>query len=84
MGRLFVLPPLISRETAVYAAYLHQQALTGNALGLVVGILRPERKYLVHVVGHALRDPVWARGIVPAIDDELYDLIEGIKPNPLV
>lgn len=67
----------ISTDTIEAFAKLLEGAMEGKYVGAVIGVIRPRRRYTVHCIGDACRNPTFARGVVQAIDDELRYSIHG-------
>jgi hypothetical protein len=67
----------ISADTIEAFAKLLEGAIEGRYVGAVIGVIRPRRRYSVHCIGEASRNPTFARGVVQAIDDDLRDSIHG-------
>jgi hypothetical protein len=67
----------VSTDTIEAFAKLLEGAMEGRYVGAVIGVIHPRRRYTVHCIGEASKNPTFARGVVAAIDDELRHSIHG-------
>ena len=52
-------------------------AKSGEAVGLVFGLMFKRKRYIVDCAGEVWRNPTFARGVVCAIDDRLREMVHG-------
>lgn len=72
----------ISNDNKEALAQLTDLEKRGELIGFAFVAMLKQRKFFVNVAGEAYRNPVFARGCVSALDDELGLRARG-KPNNL-
>lgn len=66
-----VVPKAPNMETVSCLEQLLEDATRGDLIGIAFGALYRERRFIVDVVGECERNPVFTRGLVAELDDEL-------------
>lgn len=61
----------VSTDTVECLELLLQRAKRGEVIGLAYCAMLHQRAFVVNTAGEAHRSPVFARGMVAALDDEL-------------
>jgi hypothetical protein len=64
----------VSTDTVECLELLLQRARSGEVIGLAFCAMLKQRAFIVNTAGEAHRSPVFARGMVAALDDELAKL----------
>ncbi len=67
----------ISADSVEAIQQILEGFIRGQYTGAGVGLIRPRRRFTVHCLGEACRNPTLARGLCLSIDDELSDLLHG-------
>ena len=70
-----IVQPAVSAETVEAIEFPLAEARAGHIIGLAWISLHPGDQYRVDVVGEAGRQPVFVRGTLPVLDDELAKII---------
>lgn len=70
-------PMTISHDTIKAAELILSSSQKGQCIGMGVVLLFKRRRYMVEVVGDAIRDPVFMRGAVLSLDDALREIAHG-------
>jgi hypothetical protein len=63
----------ISADTTTALRQLLELAEDGQLIGVAFAGMMRQRKFFVNTAGEARRNPVFARGMVAALDDQLSD-----------
>lgn len=66
-----ILQPEVSRDTVRCLEGLLEAAKAGEVVGVAYAAIHRRRNFRVHICGEAYRAPVFARGCVAVLDDEL-------------
>lgn len=72
-----LLPDTVSNDTVECLALLLRRARAGEVIGLAFCAMLKQRAFIVNTAGEAHRSPVFARGMVAALDDELGKRMGG-------
>ena len=70
--------PAVSRDTIERLEQLLEEAKSGKLQGMAFVAIYEHRNFKVKVCGEADRSPVFARGALASLDDELADRIRGV------
>jgi hypothetical protein len=70
----------ISTETTEALEQMLELARRGELIGLAFAGMLRQRKFFVNTAGEAHRSPVFARGMVAALDDELSERAKQRPP----
>lgn len=70
-----LLKPEVSRDTVRCLEGLLEAARAGEVVGVAYAAIHRRRNFRVHLCGEAYRSPVFARGCVAVLDDELSQRI---------
>lgn len=73
-ANLSLVPETISRDTIELLEQLLDDAKRGRVLGVVFVAMYKRREFVGDATGEAYRNPVFARGMVAALDDYLAEL----------
>lgn len=75
MNRPFrLVPDALSHDTVELLEQLLDEARRGRILGLAFVAMYKRREFIANTAGEAYRNPVFARGMVAALDDHLGDM----------
>lgn len=66
-----LVPDAISTDTTTALRQLLELAERGELIGVAFAGMLQQRRFFVNTAGEAHRNPVFARGMVAALDDEL-------------
>lgn len=66
-----VIDDQLSHDTIECLERLLQEARSGRVVGVAYAAIFKRRNFMVHACGEAHRSPVYARGVVAVLDDEL-------------
>lgn len=69
----------VSHDTLECLETLADAARNRSVIGIAFVALLPQRKYIVNTAGGFHSDPTMARGCLAALDDELSEMIRGIR-----
>ncbi len=69
-----LVPDNISHETLEAAQEINRLATSGQAIGLIFGVMLRHRRYIVNSAGECHRNPTFALGMVSMLDAELRQL----------
>lgn len=69
----------VSNDTIACLAVLLEQAKRGELIGIAFAAALKGNNYIVNTAGEAYRNPVYARGIIAVLDDQLSRRIH--RPN---
>jgi len=72
-----LVPDTVSNDTQEALRELLELAERGELIGLAFAGMLRQRKFFVDTAGEAHRSPVFARGMVAALDDELGKRMGG-------
>jgi hypothetical protein len=72
-----MVPDSVSTDTVECLALLLRRARAGEIIGLAFCAMLKQRSFIVNTAGEAHRSPVFARGMVAALDDELGKRMGG-------
>jgi hypothetical protein len=61
----------LSHETVACLEFLLKEAKNGEVIGIAFAAMLRKRRFLTDTAGECYRNPVFARGMVAALDDEL-------------
>lgn len=73
-ANLSLVPETISHDTIELLEQLLDDAKRGRVLGVAFVAMRKRREFIGDVTGEAYRNPVFARGMIAALDDYLAEL----------
>ncbi len=65
----------LSDDTVECLATLLDDAKRGRVLGIAFAAILSRREFITNTAGECSRNPVFARGLVAALDDELRDMV---------
>lgn len=68
-----------SEETEIYLSARHREAARGDLIGLASIVMYGHNHYALAIKGEIRRSPIFARGLLPELDDELARIIHGGK-----
>lgn len=68
-------PDNLSEDTIECLEQLLDAAKRGHLLGLAYAAMLRRREFITNTAGECRRNPVFARGIVASLDDELRDMV---------
>lgn len=66
-----LVPDAISNDTATALRQLLDLAERGELIGVAFAAMMRQRRFFVNTAGEAHRNPVFARGMVAALQDDL-------------
>lgn len=66
-----LVPDTISTDTTQALEEMLAMARRGELIGIAFACILKRREYFVNTAGEAHRNPMFARGIVAALDDDL-------------
>jgi hypothetical protein len=72
-----LIPDKLSVDTVEVLETLLQHARAGEVIGIAFAAQLRRRAFIVNTAGEAHRNPVFARGMVAALDDELGQRMRG-------
>lgn len=72
-----LVPDTISHDTVKCLQTLSRQAREGELLGIAFAAMYRGRTFVVNTAGECHRSPVFTRGMVSCLDDELRRLLGG-------
>jgi hypothetical protein len=67
----------VSTDTVHCLERLLADARAGKVVGIVYGVIFKRRNFSVNACGEAHRSPVFARGVLATLDDELSQRVRG-------
>lgn len=72
-----LVPDTMSQDTVEALGELLTQAETGDVIGVAFVAMYRQRRFITNTAGECRRNPVFARGMIAALDDQLADRIRG-------
>lgn len=76
-ARLQVVPPSVDRGTVEFLEDLLEMARRGELIGVAAVAMLKKREFITNATGETSRNPVFARGMLRVLDDQLADRIHG-------
>lgn len=71
-----LVPDSISHDTVEALRELLDDAQNGRVIGVAFVVMYKRREFIGNAAGEALRNPVWTRGMLAALDDKLARQID--------
>ena len=68
-----LVPDELSTDTVECLAALLEEAKRGKVIGIAFAAMFRGKRFIVNSAGEAFRSPVFARGMVAALDDDLRE-----------
>lgn len=72
-----LVPDTISKDTVECLEQLLSAARKGQVIGLAYAAMMKRREYIVNTAGEAHRNPIFARGMLASLDDQLGEKVKG-------
>lgn len=69
-----LVPDALSHDTVELLEQLLDEARRGRILGMAFVAMYKRREFIANTAGEAYRNPVFARGMVAALDDHLGEI----------
>lgn len=72
-----LVPDVMSTDTVECLTVLLEEAKRGRVIGIAFAAMFRGKRFIVNAAGEAHRSPVFSRGMVAALDDELRTMTHG-------